>query len=214
MTRRGGQLPWGARSDRAYYGGRRGGGPRAIAIGLIAAGVIAIGVFLLLRACGGESCDKAYCPSGQDLPTPEGYERVTGIYEYQAADDLPTDLQIQVQLPLEQPTTDARNLSFYSFVADTGGWSVLAPAVLDAEGRSASATLNTAPAIITVMRRVLPAGRVVAYVGHNALLHPEAVSRVTVLHTRDFAPASDGTISGDLSDLASTGVPTDGSVAH
>ena len=40
-----------------------------------------------------------------------------------------------------------------------------------------------------------------------------AAARVTVVHTRDLRPASDGTVTGDLTDFSKVGAKTDGSVA-
>lgn len=214
MTRRGGQLPWGSRSSNSLYraGGSRSYG-RPVLLGAIALGVLVLAIFLVMQACGGGGCEDYYCSSSRAIAAPEGFERVTDIFELNKDKPVAQGSDIGVQLPLSKSTTDARNLTFYRYVEESRFWEPLVPAALDAEGRHVSATLNTSPAIMAVFRRLSPAGHVIAYLGHNAQLHPEAVSRVTIVHTRDFRPASDGTLLGDLTDFKVTGARTDGSVA-
>ncbi len=126
---------------------------------------------------------------------------------------VPDAKEILVQLRLDKTTTDGRNLSFYRYVEASKAWEPLATALLDAEGRTVSALLGSAPDQVAVLRRLSAAGHVVAYLAHNAPLHPEALSEVTIIHTRDFKPGSDGSVSGDLTAPQLTGAPTDGSVA-
>ena len=214
MTRRGGAT-WGNRGSPTLYGQRGSRGPgRWILLG--GGGfVVIIVAFFILRSCGGTDCSEPYCASGQDPPVPEGYARITKVYEFntKTTGALPAGKVVQAQLPLEGTTTDGRNLGFFSFVPDTRNWEPLTPAILNEAGTYASATLNTAPRYIAVLRRLSAAGHVVGYIPHNGLLHPDAVKTITILHTRDFRPASDGGILGALTDVAVTGAKTDGSVA-
>ena len=215
MIRRGGGTTWGSRGSPTLYGQRGSRGPgRWIVVGG-AALVIIILAYFVLRSCGGSSCADPYCPSGEDPPVPEGYTRITKVYEFnrKTTGPLPSGFEVQAQLPVEGTTSDGRNLGFFSFVPATRNWEPLTPAILDQSGTHVSATLNTAPRYIAVLRRLSAAGHVIAYVPHNGQLHPDAVKTITILHTRDFRPASDGGILGDLTDFALTGVKTDGSVA-
>lgn len=172
-------------------------------MGIIVLGVVALGYFAFTRIWGGNGCgDDYYCVSGNDIPPPDGYERVSDIYEYnakKAAVAPGTDVGIQVAL--KKPTVDARNLSFYRYLPQTKTWEPIAPAVLDPQGRQVSATLHDTPQVMAVLRRLSAAGHVVAYLAHNATLHKEAVGRITILHTLDFTPAADGTIQGDLTSV-------------
>jgi Glycosyl hydrolases family 18 len=216
MARRGGQLPWGSSPSGGLYGNQRqGGAARMLVLAAIASGVLAVVVFLFMKACGGTECKDAYCASGQSIATPEGYERVTRIYEFNAKQKVVgTDKPLQITLPLREAAQGSPDLSFFRYVPETKGWEPLAPAVLDPLGKLASGTLTPGAGTIAVMRRLSPAGRVVAYLPHNGILHPEAISRVTVVHTLDFAPGADGAVLGDLTDLKVTQAPTTGSVAH
>lgn len=198
MTGRGGQLPWGTRRPGMTYGNRGGGAGRVVLLGLILVATFALAYFALTRACGGSKCEEAYCASDEQIATPEGYQRVTRIYAYnQAKGAVPEGNNVQIQLELEEPTTDSRNLSFYRYVPDTKIWEPMTPAVLDAQGKHVSATLNSAPPVLAVMRRLSAAGHVVAYLPpKNAPIHPEAAAHATIVHTRDFKPTSDGGLAG------------------
>jgi spore germination protein YaaH len=181
----------------------------------IVVGVLVIGFILVSRACGSAGCDKLYCESGKNLTVPEGYERVTAIYTYNdKKGTVGAGKELQVSLPIEKAPPANAELSFFRYVLQTGGWEPLSPAIVDAQSKLASGTIKPGNTTITVLRRLSPGGRVVAYLPHNAQLHPDAGSRVTVLHTFDFRPASDGAILGDPTDIKVTGAKSDGSVAH
>ncbi|MBI2765006.1 MAG: hypothetical protein HYX53_03745 [Chloroflexi bacterium] len=208
MSRRNAQLPWGQRSRNVYGQQRRPVG-RIVLLAAIGVATLALAYFVFTTAFGSESCSNIYCPSDQTIATPEGYERVTKVFDYnKAKGEVPAGNNVVVGLPLQKPTTDGRNLSFYKYNEVTKAWESITPALLDAQGKQASATLTTAPPVIAVMRRLSPAGYVVAYLPRGQSLSPEANGRITILHTRDFAPASDGTIVGEPS-----GVKTDGAYA-
>ncbi len=215
MTRRGGQLPWGNRRRGGLYGGRQTGLGRPLLVAALLFGVVIVAAFLVMRSCGGEGCSGFYCKGGGDIATPEGYERLSDIWQFnEDKGAVPPDKVIQVQLPLKASTADARNLSFFRYVPETKGWEAVSAAVLDIEGKHASTTFNSAYGTIAVLRRLSPAGHIIAYLGHNGQLHPEAAARATIVHTADFRPSSDGSVSGELTDIKVTGARTDGTVAH
>ncbi|HEY4668459.1 MAG TPA: glycosyl hydrolase family 18 protein [Tepidiformaceae bacterium] len=205
MTRRGG-APYLAVPNRGGLYGGGGGYRRLVTLGAVVLGVVVLGWFLLTRMLGGDSCTTSYCPSGKGSDAPEGYTFVSKVYEFNAEQTaVPPGTEARVSLPLLDATTDGRNLAFYRFVETTGAWEPLGPALLDAGGETVSATLPEPPPVIAVMRRLLPAGHVVAYLPHNGTLHPEAQGRITVLHSFDFTPSSDGTIAGELTPVAASG---------
>lgn len=209
MTRRGGELPWGTRRSSPGFGGRRQPDlPRIAMLAAIVLGVALLAGFVFSQLCTSSGCDEAYCVSGRDITPPEGYERVTSVYEFnEEQGPIPDGQDLRVSLELKSRTDDPRNLSFYRYVEETGTWEPLVPATLDESGKIVTGTLSTAPSVMTVMRRLSPAGHVVAYLPSNAQLHPEAQGQVTIVHTRDYRPISDGTIEGSKSELQlATGV--------
>lgn len=209
MNRRssGSRLPWGGSSSGGLYGGSARSGPgRPLLLGGILLGLAVLAFLAYSRLCGGGGCNTDYCASGQKLATPEGYEFVSKVFELNPKKDpAPGDANALVQLPLKNPTTDQRSLSFYQYVEATKTWETLAPAILDPQGKMATATLQETPAIIAVMRRLLPSGHVAAYLPHNAPLHRDAAGKVTMVHTFDFTPQADGAITGELSSITSDG---------
>jgi hypothetical protein len=209
MTRRGGQLPWGAGSQGGLYGGRRNNGyGRLVTMALIVLGLVALGYFLFTRACGGADCTNYYCPSDRTIAVPEGYELMTRIFAYndrKGTVQPGTNLAVQVQLT--KATTDQRALSFYRYVEETKNWEPIAPALLEPQGKVVSATFTETPKVMAVLRRNSPGGSVVAYLKHGDNLHKDAVGRVTLVHTIDFTPSADGSVAGDLS----TNIKQDGS---
>lgn len=214
MTRRGGQLPWGSGSSGPLYGNRRTGPPWGpIRVVAAAAALLIAGIFLFRACVGGGGCTASYCPSGQSIATPDGYERVTRIYDFNTSKGrTPGTQPLNVTLPLDKETTNAADLSFFRYVPETKGWEPLSPALLD--GQAVTGVVGPGTTTIAVMRRLSAGGRVVAYVPNNGVLHPEAANRATVVHTIDLRPASDGTLVGELTPLATTKAKTDGSVAH
>lgn len=209
MSRRGGQLPWGAGSNPGLYGGRRPGGGYG-RIGMLAAiviGVLAIAFFLVTRACGGAGgCDDPYCPSDRNIEAPEGYEFVSKIFAYnEKSGAVQPGFDLVVQVALSKRVEQGQALSFYRYVEETKNWEPIAPAILDAQGKVVSATFTDVPAVMAVMRRNTPGGSVAAYLPHNAQLHPEAVGHVTIVHPIDFAPTADGSVQGELSSITSDG---------
>lgn len=207
--RRRSQLGWSSGSSGAIYGGGGTGAKRPLV--LVAIVVVAfVAVFLLItRACNTASCDKPYCASDRSIAVPEGYERVTSIFEYKSKETVPAGNNVNVLLPLTKPTTDGRNLSFYSYDEVSKSWSPVTSALLDPSGKQVSATLSTTPPVLTVLKRLLPAGHVVAYLPHDGVLHPDAIGRVTIVHTRDFKPAADGAITGTVTTARNDQGPSD-----
>lgn len=210
MTRRGGQLPWGNKRSSTLYGGpSQSGMPRLAMLAAITLGIVLLGFFLFTKACGSPTCTEVYCPSDEGLTPPDGYERVTRIYELNEDHDPVADGQdIVVKLELNGETDDGRNLSFFRYVRETGTWEPLAPASLEGDGKHVSGVLATSAPVMTVLRRLSPAGHVVAYLPANAQLHPDAAGKITILHTRDFTPGSDGSVEGTKS-----AIPVDPGVA-
>lgn len=209
MSRRGGQLPWGAGSSPGLYGARRPGGGygRLAMLAAIVVGVLVIAFFLVSRACGSAGgCDDPYCPSDRNIAAPEGYQFVSKIFAYnEESGAVQPGFDLVVQVALSETLGDGQSLSFYRYVEETRNWEPLAPAIPDAQGKVVSATFTDVPSVMAVMRRNTPGGSVAAYLPHNARLHPEAEGHVTLVHPIDFSPAADGSVQGELSAITGDG---------
>lgn len=206
MTRRGGttQLAWGGRRQRGLYERQGPGLGRPILLGAILLAVAVFIFFVIGRMCGGDDCIDEYCATSRDLASPEGYTRVSKIYELNEETTLPgvpAGNDVQVSLPLTEKTDDGRNLAFYRYVEETDSWEPAGAATLDARGDLVTGVLKDKPRVVAVLRRDSPAGHVIAYLEHNARLHPQAAGRVTIVHTNDFKPGTDGGITGELSSV-------------
>lgn len=206
---------FGLRGSSTVYGSGRAGHGRPIMLGVILVTLAVLVWFLFGRVCGGDDCGKdPYCASSRDLAIPDGYELVTEVYELNPespAVQNPTggSATVQVQFPVNGNTEDGRNLSFYRFVEESNAWEPLAEATLDPQGKVVQGVFRETPAVVAVLRRLSPAGHVVAYLTHNTTLHPDAINRITILHTYDFVPGTAGEVQGDLS----TNLPA-GNYAH
>ncbi|MBN9493682.1 hypothetical protein J0H33_10105 [bacterium] len=203
MTRRQGPRGWddGLRGRR-----RRSGGQVAVLIGVGLAVVIVLWLIISKACAGGGGCDKYYCVSGQHFEAPQGYSFASDIFEYNKSKGAPPQGQApSVQLPLKDAKPDARNLSFFQYDSASHVWEPLAPANVAPGSSVAQGVLNPMPAIIAVLQRTSPGGAVVAYLPHNGTLAPDAVGKITILHTLDFTPAADGSVSGQLSNVTPDG---------
>lgn len=203
MTRRNAQLPWTSSGGGLYGGGNKRNYGQLIVLGVIVLAVIGLGYFLFQMAFGGgEDCKSEYCASGQEIPAPAGYELVTKVYQYNDKLTVPAGTDINISVPLSKATTDARNLSFYRYDTDMKSWEPITAALLD--GSQVRATLHDTPNLLAVLRRNSPGGEVVAYLPHTdpaATLHPDAVGKITILHTLDFTPDATGAVAGELSTI-------------
>jgi hypothetical protein len=168
--------------------------------------VVILAWFVFGRVCGGTSCSDEYCPSSRDIEAPEGYEFVSRIFAYNTDfGALTENADLAISVEVTKPVKSGESLSFYRYVDETKNWAPIAPAVLDTTGRVVSATFTDTPGIMAVMRRNSPGGTVVAYLPHNAGLHPDAKGRVSIVHTMDFKPSAEGAVTGELSTLKSDG---------
>jgi len=208
MNRRSSQLPWGASRRPSLYGGPRRANPlgRIAVLGGIVLVLALVAWFVVGRACGGSECIDYYCPSDRKIEAPEGYEFVSRIFEYnQEKGEVSADTDLAVAVELTQAASEGQSLSFYRYVDETKNWEPVTPAVLDAGGKVVSGTFTSKPAVMAVMRRNSPGGAVVAYLEHNAPLHPDAAPHVSIVHPIDYKPLADGAVDGSLSSIKSNG---------
>lgn len=191
------KLPWGAGGGGVYHS-PAGGPGRSLVLGGIVVLLVLAAAFFVFRVCGGEDCDRPYCPTEKDIAAPEGFERVSKVFAFDTTKgQVPPGQTADVTLPLSTESKDGGNLSFYRYVEETKAWEPLASASVQPGGKQAVARVTEFPPEIAVLRRLSPTGQVVAYLPKGLSLHNDAVGKVTLLHTLDFTPAADGTIAGE-----------------
>ncbi len=187
-----------------------GGGPsrvRFVLLAVIAIAVLAIGLlawFLLGRGSG--DCTEAYCETTTaEIVTPQDFEAHSKLFERNPeADPLPAGFDLQITIPLEVPTTDSRGLSFYGYNTESQIWEPVASANLDETGTRATGLFADPPQYLAVFRRLNEGRQVVAYLEPGDQLHATAKDLATVVHTLDFTPAFDGSLSGQPSPRPAT----------
>jgi hypothetical protein len=190
-------IPWNTGRSRR---GRAGPDwPRVAAFGALALAAVVFGWFAI-RFLTGESCDDPYCPVSIDTSTPTGFALASDVYEYSGEPlDIPEGGGVDITVELQDDADVSSGLSFFQYRQESSSWEPLGAAVVGSESRFATGRFSDTPAIIAVMRRLSPAGNVIAYLDPGESLHPDAMALVTIVHTRDFRPAPDGTIEGTVS---------------
>ncbi|MDZ7727387.1 MAG: hypothetical protein U5Q44_03875 [Dehalococcoidia bacterium] len=150
----------------------------------------------------GPSCNDEYCATDLGVGAPEGFAFVSDAYAFEGTPpEVPEGGSIEIEIPLSQDVAPGADVQFYRFIADSSAWEVIGPAIVDTENGTASGSFSSVPETIVLMQRNSPAGRIMGYLDPGDALHPSAAEHLTVLHTRDFQPAADGTIAGQLSPL-------------
>ncbi len=209
MSRRGGQLPWGAGSNPGLYGGRRPGGGygRLGVLAAIVIGVLVIAFFLVSRACGSAAgCDDPYCPSDRNIAAPEGYQFVSKIFSYnEESGAVQPGFDLVVQVALTETVAKGKSLCFYRYFEESKNWEPIAPARSWMRRESGQRDLHRCAGHQAVMAAEHARRERCRIPPHNAQLHPEAVGHVTIVHPIDFSPAADGSVQGELSAITSDG---------
>ena len=110
MIRRG--SGWGSQPGGVLYPGRGGRNwARPLLLGIILLATLAVAAFVFFSLCSSESCSQDYCPSNANIATPDGYARVSDIYEWQG-DEATAAAPVEVRVELNDSTDDGRNLVF------------------------------------------------------------------------------------------------------
>ncbi len=195
-------IPWNTGRSRRGRGGPD--WPRIAAFGAIALAVVVFGWFALqwLR---GSDCNDPYCSVSIDAEAPTGFELASDIFQYSGEPlDIADGDVVDITVQLHKGADESSGLSFFQYREGTSTWEPLGAAVVAGDGNYATGRFSDTPAIIAVMRRLSPAGNVIAYLDPGEQLHPDATSLVTIVHTRDFRPAPDGTLEGTVSPAPAT----------
>ena len=185
-----------------FSGGRRPSPYRAIALVAIAVAVLVVGLlawFFFGRGSGG--CTEAYCEVADlQFEIPPDFVLHSRLLERNPDEEpLPDGWDLQINIPLEVPTTDERGLSFYGYDTDERRWEPVASVLLEEEGTRATGVFADPPRYLAVFRRLNEGREVVAYLQRGETLHPTALLLATVVHTLDFTPAFDGSLAGQPS---------------
>ncbi len=185
------------------FAGRGGPSPfRFLVLALIAVAVlVGGGLIWFFLGRGSADCTEAYCETSvATIDIPADFELHSKLFERNPdADPLPDGFDLQITIPLEVPTTDDRGLSFYGYNEDSQIWEPVASALLDEPGTSATGIFADPPRFLGVFRRLNEGRQVVAYLSPGETLHATAALLATVVHTLDFTPAFDGSLTGQPS---------------
>lgn len=193
----GGQIPWRSRQRAPFDAPRRTGVGRLLIMGGILLG-LAAGVWLLVGALCGSSCNNAYCATSLDVDPPEGFRYASDVYEYRGTPpEIPTGGTIEVDIALDGDLSNPGSLNFYRFIAESSAWELVTSAVLDDSGDRAGGVFSSLPATLVIMERVEAKQAVIAYLRPGEQLHPDAMNRATTVLMRGLRPAGDGGITGE-----------------
>ncbi len=139
---------------------------------------------------------------------PAGYEALSRLFDDLSEEEGspgPYDLTVN----LLQPMTDSRNLGLYTF--RSGSWERLTTATLVNNGLAAKGEVGVMPGNIAVLRLTSSAVQVTGWLPEGASPADEAMSLLTTVNPVDFAPASDGSLTGSAREFPSANgniVPT------
>lgn len=139
---------------------------------------------------------------------PEGYEALSRLFDDLSEEEGspgPYDLTVN----LLQSVTDSRNLGLYTF--RSGSWERLTTATLVNNGLAAKGEVGVMPGNIAVLRLTSSAVQVTGWLPQGASPADEAMSLLTTVNPVDFAPASDGSLTGSAREFPSANgniVPT------
>lgn len=129
------------------------------------------------------------------VPTlPPGLEAVSQYIEFELEGDNPG---VEILLPLKEQTTDATGLGFYTFMS--GRWQRLSDVQLEQDGAVAGSDFDAVPDNLAVLRVVSQAYIAAGSIPSGSTLHADA--DVRIVSPRDFAPAADGSITGNPTPL-------------
>lgn len=174
---------------------------------LVIAGIVVLGIILLILLLPPVSIlsrGQEQSPSGQaigarartKLPNlPEGYQPLSRLYDISAPKHARGPALITVNL--EAPTTDGRNLSLYTY--EDGRWQRIASVRLVENGLAAQAEVAEIPANVAILRRVGVASQLAGWLPPRAQPYPNVLGALSILSPADFAPGSDGSVTGEPS---------------
>lgn len=131
-----------------------------------------------------------------DAPQPpEDYELASPFYEIRSKQDRGVGAAVMT-VPLDDGKA-GRGLALYTW--DGGRWDRLGAAEATDGGRAARGQVDRVPDNVAVMRRRGGGFEVVGILPAGAAPHPEAANLLTIRSPADYAPAADGSVSGNPS---------------
>ena len=182
---------------------------RPVAIGAVTVIAVLLVLYVYGKMSGEDGCAAVYCDSGLDLAAPAGFIRESAVFRFNEQFAGSYEGQdVQLDIPLNGPVSPNSVLSFYQVDETSGTWTSLERALIDDDGKVATALLPSAPQLVTVLRQSARTGQVVAYFDASvdgAKLHADASQLATIIHTLDYTPNEDGSLDGSPSNLTAQG---------
>ena len=181
--------------------------PATVATIVVAAVLGAFYVYGLFSEADG--CAEVYCDAGLEVSAPAGFTRESAVYRFN--EEFASSFEgedVTLTMPLTTPASPNSELAFYEFDEASGTWSGLGDVLIKDGGESVAGVLPFAPRLVAVLRRTAATGQVIAYFDPSfagATLHPTASERATIIHTLDYTPNDDGTLSGSPTHLSISG---------
>lgn len=174
------------------------GGMVGIAIAVLAVLILALVLppISILSGGGGssEGSVNVKTTARKDMPSlPEGLEAVSPLFDVSVSGSVKGPTVITLQLP--SAVTDGRGLSLYT--NDGGEWRRLGTGALVLDGSAVQGEVPQLPKNVAVLRRAASARQLMGSLPSGAELSPEAGRALSVLNPVDFAPAADGSLSGE-----------------
>jgi spore germination protein YaaH len=131
---------------------------------------------------------------------PDGYVALSDLVEDLRSPEN-TNPPYQLTVSLSAPVSDGRNLGLYTYKDNK--WERVGSAALGANGRDAIGEVADMPENVAVLRQTSSAVQVSGYLAANAGPDPDALNAIATLNPVDFAPAANGSLTGQASDLPS-----------
>jgi hypothetical protein len=197
-------------SEQGPFNRRDGGDPndnsgRTI---LVIMGVVAAVVFLLFASPfkiigGGDDGDGGSAiegvTDGRSPGIPDGFQALS-IHFNDLEKPANTEGPYALTMPLLEQVSDGRNIGLYTY--EDGRWRRVASATLVSNGTAASGEVDEMPSNLAVLRLLSSAVQITGWLPTGANADPEALSILTTINPADFAPASDGKLTGSARTIA------------
>ena len=184
---------------------------------LIGMGVLAVVLFILFASPfsilggGGDGSTGNSTLTGASDGTPgvpEGFEALSIHFEDLKKPEN-TAGPYALTMPLLQQVSDGRNIGLYTF--KDSGWVRVSAATLVSNGTAVSGEVNEMPSNLAVLRLVGSAVQITGWLPAGKQADQDALSVLTTINPIDFAPATDGSLTGTARTIDGAGgnvVPT------
>ena len=136
----------------------------------------------------------------KDMPAPpEGMEAVSPLYDIAVSGSVEGPTVITLNPP--SPVGDSRNLSFYT--VEGGKWRRISSAKLVLDGTAVQGEVTELPKNVVVLRTISALYQLSGSLPAGSELNSDAAQTIAALNPVDFAPAADGSLEGEATELPS-----------